>query len=63
MGDHVNIAGLIWGLVLTVAGAWLFGVGVGWWDLALIDLRYVLPATVILVGTGMLLNSVTTDRG
>ena len=62
MGDHVNIAGLIWGVALTGAGAWLFGVGVGWWDLTLVDLRYLLPAAVILVGTGMLLNSVTPDR-
>lgn len=40
----------LWGLVLTLAGGALTGVGLGWWDLSAIDIRYVGPAFLILVG-------------
>lgn len=62
MGEHINIATLVWGTILTIVGAWFFGVGVGWWELAFFDLRYALPAVVILVGTGLLLGSLASDR-
>lgn len=50
MGDRVHIGTMLWGLVLAIWGAALLGVGVGWWDFQLVDLRYAGPILIIIVG-------------
>ena len=50
MGDRMHIGTALWGLVLTIWGVALLGVGVGWWDLELVDLRYAGPILIIIVG-------------
>ena len=50
MDDRMHIGTALWGLVLTIWGAALFGLGVGWWDLDLVDLRYAGPILIIVVG-------------
>jgi hypothetical protein len=66
MNDRFDVGTFIWGVVLTVAGAALAAVGLGWWDLSSIDLRYVAPVFVILVGVVILFGSLMTggrDQG
>ena len=50
MTDRVHVGTFLWGVALTLAGAAMAAVGFGWWDISSIDLRYVAPAFVILVG-------------
>lgn len=54
MIERFHLGTFLWGVVLTLAGAALAAVGFGWWDLSSIDLRYVAPVFVILVGIVML---------
>lgn len=54
MGDRVHVGTLLWGLVLALWGTALLGVGVGWWDLDLLDLRYAGPILIIVVGAVIL---------
>jgi len=54
MSERFQIGTFLWGVLLTLAGAALAAVGFGWWDLSSIDLRYVAPAIVILVGVVIL---------
>ena len=57
MNDRFHLGTFLWGVVLTIIGAALAAAGFGWWDLSSIDLRYVAPAFVILVGVVILLGS------
>ncbi len=50
MSDRLHMGTFLWGVILTVAGAALAAVGFGWWDLAVLDLRYAAPVIVILMG-------------
>ncbi len=59
MNDRFHYGTFVWGLVLTLAGVGLFGVGVGWWTLILIELRYLAPIVVIIVGAVVLLGALT----
>jgi len=59
MSERFHGGTFLWGLVLTVAGAGLAGVGFDWWDLGAIDLRYFAPLFVILVGTVILLGALS----
>jgi small neutral amino acid transporter SnatA (MarC family) len=49
----------LWGVILTVVGGALAAVGFGWWDISSIDLRYVGPSFLILIGIVMLLGAVS----
>lgn len=62
MGERFHVGTFVWGVVLTVAGAALAAVGFGWWDLSAIDLRYVAPVFVILVGGVILLGALTSQN-
>lgn len=57
MSEEFHLGTFLWGAVLTITGAGLAAAGFGWWDLSSIDLRYVAPVFVILVGVVILLGS------
>ena len=57
MTDRVHVGTFLWGVVLTLAGAAMAAVGFGWWDISSIDLRYIAPVFVILVGVVILLGA------
>lgn len=61
MSDRLHTGTFVWGVVLTVVGAALAAVGFGWWELSAIDLRYVAPVFVILVGGVILLGALTSQ--
>jgi membrane protein DedA with SNARE-associated domain len=64
MSDRIHVGTLLWGIVLTLAGAALAAVGLGWWDISALDVRLVAPVLVIVVGTVILLGALTRgDRG
>ncbi|HET8738347.1 MAG TPA: hypothetical protein VFO17_01290 [Acidimicrobiia bacterium] len=50
MTDRFHLGTFLWGVVLTLAGAAIAGDGFGWWDLGVIDLAYLAPTLLILVG-------------
>ena len=62
MSDRINYATFLWGLVITIVGVALLGVGLGWWDFRL-DLRYVGPTALIVIGLIVLIGSLTRRRG
>ena len=57
MNSQFHPGTFVWGVVLALSGAWLLGVGLDLWDIGRIDLRYVAPVLVILVGVSVLLGS------
>lgn len=57
MADRFHIGTFAWGLVLTVWGSLLFGVGVGWWSADFIEIRYAWPALIMVVGAVILLGA------
>lgn len=59
MNDQLHLGTLLWGAVLAIAGAGLAAVGFGWWDITTIDLRYVAPVLLVLVGMIILISSVS----
>lgn len=61
MNDQFHWGSFLWGVVLTLAGAGLTGIGLGWWDLSAIDVRYVGPAFLILVGLVTLIGALARD--
>jgi hypothetical protein len=63
MGDRLHLGTLLWGLVLAAWGVGLLGVGVGWWDLELVDLRYAGPILIIVVGAVILFGAMLPNRG
>lgn len=54
MTDRFHPGTFLWGVILTFAGAALAAIGFGWWDISSIDLRYVGPTLVILIGLTIL---------
>lgn len=50
MNERLHVGTFLGGLILTITGAALTAVGLGWWDIAAIDLRFVAPVFVILLG-------------
>lgn len=62
MSDRLHLGTFLWGVVLTITGAVLAAVGFGWWDISSIDLRYVAPAFVTLVGVVILLGALAPKR-
>lgn len=63
MSDRIHVGTFLWGAILTLVGAGLAAVGFGWWDISSIDLRYVAPVFVILIGVVILLGALTPSRG
>ncbi len=59
MGDRFHVATLVWGLVLTGWGVFLLGVGLDWWQFDLMDLRFVGPALIIVVGVAVLVGAMS----
>jgi hypothetical protein len=59
MTERFHVGTFLWGLILTAAGAGLAGVGFDWWDLGAVDLRYIAPLFVILVGAVILLGALS----
>lgn len=57
MSDRFHVGTFVWGLILTIGGAALAAVGFGWWDLAVLDLTYMGPLLMILVGTVLLIGA------
>lgn len=62
MTDRFHVGTFMWGVVLTITGAALAAAGFGWWDVSSIDLRYIAPVFVILVGVVILLGSLMPSR-
>ncbi|HXV71345.1 MAG TPA: hypothetical protein VEB69_08090 [Acidimicrobiia bacterium] len=62
MGERIHVGTFVWGVLLTIFGAAMAAVGFGWWDLSAIDLRYVAPVFVILVGGVILLGALTSQN-
>jgi len=58
MDDRFHMPTFLWGVILTVVGGALAAVGFGWWDISSIDIRYVGPSFLILIGIVMLLGVV-----
>ena len=61
MSDRFHVGTFLWGVVLSLVGAALAVVGFGWWDLSWIDLRFVAPVFVILIGVVILLGALAPD--
>jgi len=59
MNGRFYVGTFLWGVVLTLAGAALAVVGFGWWDIPAIELSYVLPVLIILVGAVVLVGALT----
>lgn len=57
MSDRFHAGTFLWGVVLTLTGAALAAVGFGWWDLSRLDLQYVGPAFVVLMGIIILIGA------
>lgn len=62
MSERFHRATFIWGVVLTIAGAGLLGVGLDFWELSRIDLNYAAPILVIVVGASILFGSLRRSR-
>jgi len=63
MDDRFHFATFAWGLVLTIAGAAITAVGFGWWEMASLNLAYLAPIVVILVGAVITLGALSTRAG
>ncbi|HSM45129.1 MAG TPA: hypothetical protein VK969_08960 [Acidimicrobiia bacterium] len=59
MNDQLHMGTLLWGVVLAIAGAGLTAVGFGWWEITAVDLRYAAPVLLVLIGTIILISSVS----
>lgn len=57
MADRAHIGTLLWGVFLTLWGVVLLGVGLDWWQFELVDLRYLGPALIIVIGVIVLLGA------
>lgn len=49
----------LWGALLAVAGVGLLGVDLGWWELRLVDLRFVGPIVLMLIGAIVVIGSLS----
>ncbi len=63
MGERYHVGTLVWGSVLAIWGLALLGVGLDWWQLDLIDLRYVGPALIIVIGAIVLFSAMRSREG
>ncbi|HEU4320580.1 MAG TPA: hypothetical protein VFS66_10915 [Acidimicrobiia bacterium] len=63
MDERFHFATFAWGLVLTIAGAAITAVGFGWWEMASLNLAYLAPIVVILVGAVITFGALTTRSG
>lgn len=61
MSREFHWGSFLWGVVLAVTGAGLTGIGLGWWELSAIDIRYVGPAFLILIGLVTLVGALARD--
>lgn len=50
MNNRIHVGTLLWGAILTIAGALLTAIGFGWWEVTTFDLRYMGPGLVVLIG-------------
>lgn len=57
MSNEFHLGTLLWGAVLTLVGAALATEGFGWWEISSINLRFMAPTFVILVGVVILLGA------
>lgn len=57
MSDTFHPVTLIWGAFLTVAGAALAAVGLGWWDITMINIGYLAPMLLIALGAIVLIGA------
>jgi uncharacterized membrane protein YeaQ/YmgE (transglycosylase-associated protein family) len=62
MSERFHVGTFLWGLILTLTGAALAAVGFGWWEVTSIDLRYIGPMFVTLVGAVILLGALVPGR-
>lgn len=63
MGDRLHIGTLLWGLFLTAWGVGVLGVGMDWWSIDLVDLRFAGPILIIIVGAVVLFGALgSSDR-
>lgn len=62
MSDRFHAGTFIWGALLTLAGAALSAVGFGWWDVSTLDLRFVAPVLVVLIGVTLLAGALAPRR-
>lgn len=62
MSNRFHGGTFLWGLLLTATGAGLLGVGLDFWDLGRIDLRYAAPILVIAIGVSVLFGSLRSGR-
>lgn len=54
MNNRLHVGTLLWGAILTIAGALLTAIGFGWWEVTTVDLRYMGPGLVVLIGVVIL---------
>ncbi|HUG32536.1 MAG TPA: hypothetical protein VMM14_06555 [Acidimicrobiia bacterium] len=57
MSNRIHVGTLLWGAILTIAGALLTAIGFGWWEITTFDLRYMGPALVVLIGIVILISA------
>lgn len=57
MSNRIHVGTLLWGAILTIAGALLTAIGFGWWEITTIDLRYMGPGLVVLIGIVILISA------
>ncbi len=62
MSERFHSGTFIWGVVLTIVGAGLLGVGLEFWELTRIDLNYAAPILVIVIGASILFGSLRGPR-
>ncbi|CAN5844330.1 hypothetical protein BH23ACT4_BH23ACT4_05860 [soil metagenome] len=62
MSERFHRGTFIWGVVLTLVGAGLLGVGLEFWKLSRIDLNYAAPILVIVIGASILFGSLRRSR-
>lgn len=62
MNDRFHLSTFLWGVVLTLAGAWLLGVGFDFWEIGRINLNYIAPILVIVIGASILIGSLRKSR-
>lgn len=57
MNNRIHVGTLLWGAILTIAGALLTAIGLGWWEVTTFDLRYMGPGLVVLIGIVILISA------
>ncbi len=57
MNDTFHPVTMIWGVFLTITGAALAAVGLGWWDITMINVGYLAPLLLIVLGAIVLVGA------